>query len=401
MDKGLFEDLLVIDCASFIAGPAAATIMSDFGARVIKIEPPVSGDSYRQLMHVPGMPPATQDYFWMLDNRNKESLALDLKHPEARPVLDALIAKADVFITNFPGPIRERLKLAPEDVLPLNERIIYASLTPYGDDGPEKDRTGYDATAYWARSGLMDSVRANPDIEPAISVPGMGDHPTAVALYSAIMTGLYRRERTGKGGVVSTSLLANGLWSNAVWMQAVLCDADFSVRLRRGQRGALTELYKCRDGRWFMLAMLNQAREWPLFASCIGRTEWLGDPRFATPEARKANAPELVLLLEEIFVTADWADWRERFVTAGITFGPIAQPSDHLDCPQVAACGLLPEITDAAGLRTIDSPIRIAGEDKTAPRRAPGIGEHTRDILASFGFSAADIDRMIRSGAAA
>ena len=109
--KGLFEDLLVIDCASFIAGPAAGTIMSDFGARVIKIEPPGIGDSYRQLMQVPGMPQSEHHYFWMLDNRNKESLALDLKHEAARPVLEAMLKRADVFITNFPGPIRERLKL--------------------------------------------------------------------------------------------------------------------------------------------------------------------------------------------------------------------------------------------------------------------------------------------------
>lgn len=399
--ENLFGDLLVLDCASFIAGPAAATIMSDFGARVIKIEPPVTGDSYRQLIHVPGMPPAEQDYFWLLDNRNKESLALDLKHPDARPVLETLIAKADVFITNFPGPIREKLKLAPKDVMPLNERLIYASLTPYGEDGPEKDRTGYDATAWWARSGLMDSVRANPDIEPAISVPGMGDHPTAVALFGAIMSALYRRERTGKGGVVSTSLLANGLWSNSVWMQAVLCDADFSVRLRRGQRGPLTELYKCRDGRWFMLALLNYLREWPLLAGCIGHPEWVDDPRFSTPEARTENATILLKSLEDIFVTADWPEWRERFTEVGVTFGPIAQPDDHLHCQQVAANNMLPEIDGAGGLRTIDSPIRLANEEKVAPRRAPSIGEHTRGILSGIGVAEADIDKMIASGAAA
>jgi len=250
MEKGLFEDLTVIDCASFIAGPAAATIMADFGARVIKIEPPVGGDNYRQLIHVPGMPPADHDYFWLLDNRNKQSLALDLKHPDARPVLEALIAKADVFITNYPAPVRERLKLGSDDILPLNERLIYASLTPYGEDGPERDRTGYDATAWWARSGLMDSVRANPETEPAFSVPGMGDHPTAVALFGAIMAALYRREKTGKGGAVSTSLLANGLWANSVWMQAVLCNADFSVRPARRSHGAL------------------QMPRWPLVHAC-------------------------------------------------------------------------------------------------------------------------------------
>jgi len=397
---GLFDDLLVLDCASFIAGPAAGTIMSDFGARVIKIEPPGEGDSYRQLMKVPGMPPAPLDYFWMLDNRNKESLALDLKHDAARPVLEALIRKADVFITNFPGPIRDRLRLRDTDILPLNDRLIYASLTPYGEDGSEKDRTGYDATAYWARSGLMDSVRANPETEPAVSVPGMGDHPTAVALFGAIMAALYRREKTGNGGAVSTSLLANGLWSNGCWMQAVLCDADFSVRLRRGQRGALTELYKARCGRWFMLVMLNYTREWPLLVDAIGKPEWLSDARFATPDARKANTAELVAALETVFVTRDWAEWRAIFQESGITFGPIARPSDHLDCAQIAANGMLPEI-EGTGLRTVASPIVLDGETKRTPRLAPAIGEHTRSILDSFGFDAAAIDALVASGAVA
>src|SRR5512146_1430341 len=211
MTEALLEDLLVLDCASFVAGPAAATIMSDFGARVIKIEPPGAGDSYRQLIKLPGVPVSELDYFWLLDNRNKESLALDLKQESARAVLETLIARADVFVTNFPGPIRERLRLRAEDILPLNERLIYASLTPYGEEGPEKDRTGYDSTAWWARSGLMHAVRATAQSEPARSIPAMGDHPTAVSLYAAIMTGLYRRSITGKGGMVSTSLLANGL----------------------------------------------------------------------------------------------------------------------------------------------------------------------------------------------
>jgi len=401
MTNQLFDDLLVIDCASFIAGPAAATIMSDYGARVIKVEPPVIGDSYRQLINVPGMPPCDKDYFWMLDARNKESLALDLKHPEGRAVLDTLIRKADVFITNFPAPIRERLKLTAGDVLPMNERLVYASLTPYGEEGPEKDRTGYDATAWWARSGMMDSVRATPETEPAISIPGMGDHPTAVAMFSAIMTALYRRERTGKGGEVSTSLLANGLWSNGLWMQAALCDADMSTRLRRGQRGALTELYRCRDGRWFMLAMLNWQRERPLLTDMLGHPEWRDDPRFATAEARRDNAPALVELLEKEFVKRDWAEWRDMMQEATITFGPIAQAADHLTCPQVAANNMLPEIENAGGLRTVDSPIHITGEKKSAPRMPPGIGEHSRGVLDSLGFEASEIDRLIAAGAVA
>src|ERR1700742_2720573 len=246
MTKALFEDLLVLDCASFVAGPAATTIMSDFGARVIKIEPPGAGDSYRQLIHLPGTPVSDRDYYWMLDNRNKESLALDLKQDAAQDILRTLVKKADVFVTNFPGPIRDRLKLRPDDILSLNERIIYASLTPYGEEGPEKDRTGYDSTAWWARSGLMHAVRATAQSEPARSIPAMGDHPTAVSLYAAIMTGLYRRSITGKGGMVSTSLLANGLWSNGCYMQAALVGAKFQPRAPRYRRSALLEVYRCK-----------------------------------------------------------------------------------------------------------------------------------------------------------
>jgi crotonobetainyl-CoA:carnitine CoA-transferase CaiB-like acyl-CoA transferase len=229
----------------------------------------------------------------------------------------------------------------------------------------------------------------------------MGDHPTAMALYAAIATALYKRERTGKGGVVSTSLLANGLWSNACYMQAVLCDADMSVRLQRGMRGPLTELYACKDGRWFMLVLLNQAREWPLLLGCIGKPEWTSDPRFATPADRKTNAAALLHELEQIFATRDWDAWRAAFVKAGITFGPIAKPADHVDCPQVAANNFLPVFADEEGLRTVDSPLHVAGEVKQAPRMAPSIGQHTRAILAEFGVAGDAIDKMIAAGAAA
>lgn len=399
--SSLFSDLLVIDCASFIAGPAAATIMSDFGARVIKIEPPGIGDSYRQLIKLPGVPQADRDYYWTLDSRNKESIALDLKHERARPVFETLVKKADVFITNYPGPIRQKLKLTPEDVMGLNPRLIYASLTPYGETGPEKDRTGYDATAWWARSGLMDSVRASASTAPGLSVPGMGDHPTSVALYGAIVTALYKRDRTGQGSMVATSLLANGVWSNSCYVQAALCGADMSVRLERGQRSALTEIYPCRDGRWFMLVMINQVKEWPVLLNAISRQDWASDPRFSTPENRRSNVGVLVEELEKIFLTKDWPDWQLLFTQAGVTYGPIAKSADHISCPQVAANNLLPEFADTPGLRTVDSPIRVSGEEKVQPRMAPGIGQHTRSILAECGVSSAEIGEMLKTGAAA
>ena len=399
MSEPLFKDLLVLDCASFVAGPAAATIMSDFGARVIKIEPPEIGDSYRQLIHLPGTPQSDRDYYWMLDNRNKESLALDLKQEAAQEILRTLVKRADVFVTNFPGPIRDRLKLRPDDILSLNERIIYASLTPYGEEGPEKDRTGYDSTAWWARSGLMHAVRATAESEPARSIPAMGDHPTAVSLYAAIMTGLYRRGITGKGGVVSTSLLANGLWSNGCYMQAALVGARFLPRAPRYHRSALLELYRCRDDRWFMFSMVNQAREWPLLLQVIGRTEWESDPRFATPLARQENAEAMARMMEDIFAGEDWEHWRAKFLSAGVTVGPISEPEDHFDCPQVAANRLLPEFADEAGLRTVDSPVRVADAPHVPPRHAPHIGEHTENILRELGFAPTAITELANQNA--
>src|SRR3984957_8525958 len=262
MASGLFSDLLVIDCASFIAGPAAGTIMSDFGARVIKIETPGIGDSYRNLFRLRGTPDDL-DYFWTMDNRNKESLAIDLKRPAARAVLETLVKKADVFITNFPFPVRERLQLQADDLLHLNKRLIYASLSPYGEHGPERDRTGFDTTAWWARSGLMDMVRATGDTEPALSMPGMGDHPTAMAMYSAIVTALYRRQTTGQGGEVTTSLLANGLWSNSCQVQGALCGYELTGRGPRGSRGAMVESYQTLDERTFLLTTTKPARASP------------------------------------------------------------------------------------------------------------------------------------------
>ena len=214
MADGIFAGLKVIDCASWIAGPAAATILSDFGAEVIKIEPPGAGDPWRASAPVPGK---VTDYWWQLTSRNKRSLAIDLKHPEGLAVLHRLIGSTDVFITNFPLPVRERLKIAAADLLAINPRLVYGSITAYGEAGAEAARTGFDATAYWARTGLMDMVRATPETEPVRSMPGMGDHPTATALYAAIVTALYRREKTGRGGVAQTSLLQNGLWANGCY----------------------------------------------------------------------------------------------------------------------------------------------------------------------------------------
>jgi crotonobetainyl-CoA:carnitine CoA-transferase CaiB-like acyl-CoA transferase len=390
-EQSLFADLLVVDCASFIAGPAAGTILADFGARVIKIEPP-GGDGYRKLKYLPGVPRCERNYPWRLTNRGKQSLALDLKKPEARAVLERLVSRADVFITNYPLGVRDKLRLHYADISALNPQAIYASLTPYGESGPEAGSTGYDATAWWARSGLMDSVRASSDTPPGVSVPGMGDHMTACSLYGAIVTALYQRQRTGQGCMVGSSLLANGLWANGFNVQAALDGADMDVRIDSEKRSAFTQLYRCGDDRWFLLTILPQVQDaaWPRLARCLGHEEWLDDSRFADSVLRHQHNRELTALVREAVARQDWPYWEASFAQHGITCGRVARAVDHMEDEQVAAAGLFSDFDDGSG-RTVDSPMYVGGAVKRKPSVAPEVGEHSEGILSDLGIDAATI----------
>lgn len=401
MDKDLFAGLKVIDCASFIAAPAACTVLSDFGADVIKIEPPGEGDAYRNLCQAPGYPVSEHNYAWILESRNKRSIALDLKSPDGLAVLHKLVDQADVFVTNMPLPVRRRLNIRYEDLGPRNPRLIYASFTAYGETGAEAEKTGFDSTAYWARSGLMDNVKPHADAAPARSVAGMGDHPSAMALYSAIVTALYRRDRTGKGGLVSSSLIANGLWANGVLVQAQLCGARMIPRPPREQLpNACTNMYRSRDGRWLTISMLNEVRQFEPLLEAMERRDILDDPRFATLELRRTNSPALIALFDDIFATRDLADWRKRLDDVGITFGVTGTLEDIPDDLQMREAGALVPYADGAML-TVNSPFTIDGVEKAKPRAAPAIGQHSEEILREAGYSADDIARLRQSKAVA
>jgi crotonobetainyl-CoA:carnitine CoA-transferase CaiB-like acyl-CoA transferase len=205
----IFSGLKVVDLSSFVAGPGTAVILSDFGADVIKVEPP-NGDPWRFTHKIPPQPLADDAYQWHLANRNKRSITLDLKSPSAQRVLQELVTWADVLIVNTPHPARKKLKLEYDDVAQWNPRLIYADLTGFGEKGPDSELPGFDITSYWARSGLLSMTR-DAGVPPTWPVAGSGDNATAVGLYSAIVTALYRRERTGKGSYVTTSLLAEGV----------------------------------------------------------------------------------------------------------------------------------------------------------------------------------------------
>lgn len=395
-DALLLDGLKVIDAASFIAGPVAATALADFGADVIKIEAP-GGDGYRNIVNNAGMPADDVNYAWQVDNRSKRGLCLDLAADEGQAILHKLLADADVLVTNFLPRVRDKLGLGAEALMARYPRLIYASMSAYGETGEEAHKTGFDSTALWARTGLMDLVKPEPSATPARSLPGMGDHPTGISLLAAILLGLYKRERTGKGSHVSTSLVANGIWMNAFYAQAALNGAEIPPRPHRDDApNAMTNHYQCRDGRWFILAAVNEEREATEVFKAIGREDLLADPRFADKPSRRANATALTKLLDEAFGARDWADWRQIMSRHRITFGPVGKLDDLGGDEQLRHAGAL--VPDGTGGLTIGTPVFMDGEAKRAPTPAPAVGEHGREILAELGYGAAEIERLIAAG---
>src|SRR5271154_1208998 len=329
-NDNIFSGLKVVDLASFIAGPGAAVILSDFGAEVIKVEPP-SGDYWRHGNKIPPQPQAEDAYQWHLNNRNKRGLALDLKSPGAQQVLKRLVTWADVLIVNTPHPSRKKLRLEFDDVAAWNPQLIYADLTGFGEKGPDADLPGFDITSYWARSGLLSMTRDAGE-PPTWPVAGSGDNATAVGLYSGIVTALYRRERTGQGSYVTTSLLAEGVWSASVSIQAALCEAKFfGLHDRSHPANAALNVYRAADGAWFVLIVLPD--KLASVAHAIGRTDLLTDPRFSTPVQLMANMPQLIEILDEVFGEQPMAHWHEVFNGIHVTFGAVRGPQEVVNDP--------------------------------------------------------------------
>jgi crotonobetainyl-CoA:carnitine CoA-transferase CaiB-like acyl-CoA transferase len=398
-EESIFSGLKVVDMASFLAGPGAATVLSDFGADVIKVEPPGIGDPHRMTYNIPPNPSAKENYGWHLSNRNKRGMALDLKSPHAREVVERLVKWADVFVINFPNPVRKRLQLTYEDIAPWNPRLIYADLTGYGDAGPDADLPGFDITAYWARSGLLAMTR-DAGAPPTLPVPASGDHATAIGLYSAIVTGLYRRERTGKGSHVTTSLIGEGIWSSAMSIQAALCGAKFfPLHDRKNPPNAIFNVYQTSDDHWFLIVV--QAKDWPALATGIGHPELLIDARFVDDATRAANSAKLAEILDSVFTSEPLAHWREVLDHARITYGIVRSPAECITDPQVLANDIIVPIEggDEHLKLTVSSPLKIHGVQKVTARRAPELGEHNEELLKQLGFTDDDIDGFRANGA--
>jgi len=395
---GILSGIRVIDCGTYIAGPAAAVVMSDFGAEVIKIERPPYGDPYRYLSLVPGMPVSPLHYCWILEGRNKKSVALDLNDHAAREALIALVRTADVFITNYQGPLVQKFRVAYEDLAAYNPRLIYAHLTGYGDTGDDCNQPGYDLTAYWARSGLMQSMH-NAGAEPAQSPAGFGDHPTSMALFGGIMLGLYRRAVTGQGMSVTTSLMANGAWANACGIQAALVGAEFVPKWTRSTTvNPIVNHYVTRDGQRFITCCLDPKKDWPNLCRALDHAGLIVDPRFATPQLRWTNSRELVAIIDRAVAGKDMAEWKEIFRRHDVIWGPVPGTEQAARDPQMEANSVYAEIKP--GLRTVANPLTISGVEKMKPKLAPEVGEHTMEVLLSLGYTEEAIRVLVERGAA-
>jgi crotonobetainyl-CoA:carnitine CoA-transferase CaiB-like acyl-CoA transferase len=397
----IFSGLKVVDVASFIAGPAATTILSDFGATVIKVEPPGIGDPHRMSSTMPPFPVSDRNYAWQLVNRNKRSIALNLKDPAAQEVMKRLVEWADVLVTNYPPKVRKGLRLDYDTLAPLNDRLIYADISGYGDQGPEADKPGFDITAYWARSGLM-HVTHDEDSPPTIPIPGIGDHAAASTLYGAIVTGLYRREKTGKGGRVGTSLIAEGAWAAGEFIEGALNGAKFYPQHnRRNPPNALMNPYRTSDDRWLMLVV--QGKDFAGFAHTIGQPALAEDRRFADQKELARNAAALVEVLDPLFASQPLAYWKKALDEARVIFGVVQNAHDIVNDPQMHANKIFMPVRDpSVGAKfTVSSPLQVAGVEKTEPRRAPRIGEHSKEILGELGFSPTDVDRLVSGHAVA
>ena len=400
--KHLLKGIRVIEAATMVFVPSAAAIMADFGAEVIKVEAPGRGDIHRYGHQLPGMPESQIPYVFQVDNRTKKSIVLNLKEKEGREILRKLIASADVFLTNYRTEALKKLKMTYEDFQVINPRLIYGYGSGYGETGPEADRPGYDMVCYWSRSGIEGQIFPLNDWLGPIPY-GAGDHPSGMTLLTAIMFALYAREKTGKGTKVSTSLLACGAWANSNMIQGQLCGARFRERVPREQSYNFTYIYYMpRDGRPLKLNINDQEKDWAPFCRAVGRPDLVEDPRFVTVEVRVKHMSDLIAIFDEAFARHDLAYWNKILAEHDIPFTSIRNYEEIAEDPQMAANEVFVAVDHPqyGRFRTVDSPFKIEGQSKVNPGAAPELGEHTREVLGTLGYSGEETQDLLDRGIA-
>jgi crotonobetainyl-CoA:carnitine CoA-transferase CaiB-like acyl-CoA transferase len=398
--SGPLDGVRVVELGVWVAGPGAAGILADWGADVIKIEPP-EGDPCRTFLNVLGGDLPSNPVF-ELDNRGKRAIALDLSAEPGVELAHELVAGADVFLSNLRPAGLARVGLGPEEVHARHPGLVYALITGYGLEGPDAERGAYDIAAFWARAGIAESLRT-----PGGPLPfqrgGMGDHSVAMSTVAAISAALVERSRTGRGQVVSTSLLRQGAYTIGFDLNvALMWGQSLGIGVRETMYSPVLNNYTAGDGRAFWIVGLEGDRHWPALARAVGHPEWLTDERFATGTGRAVNARELIGLLDEIFATKPLEEWAEAFSAEPELFwSPVNSIDDLVADEQFhAAKGVVQVPDEQSTMPMLATPVDFGGEPPVPRYRAPRVGEHTREILAELGREPQAVDALLAEGVA-
>ena len=386
---GPLEGVRVVELGVWVAGPAAGGILADWGADVVKVEPP-AGDPARTFGRMLGIPPAARHHVsppFQMDNRNKRSVVLDLTTPEGQDSARALLEDADVFVTNIRAAALQRIGLDFEAVARMNPHLVYGLITGYGDEGPDADRPAYDVAAFWARAGLA-HLLTRPGQTPPFQRGGMGDHTAGTTLAGAICAALVARARTGEGQLVTTSLYRQGAYTVSFDLTTFLITgAPIAIGQRESMGNPCMNNYTAGDGRRFWLVGLQGERHWPALCAAVQRTDWLADDRFATGRARAANAHTLIAELDEIFATRTLDEWAEVFAAhPDVFWAPINSMEDVLADEQFHAAGGIVYVPDdeAGSVPMVATPADFHGTPVEMRSSAPELGEHTDEVLAEI-----------------
>ena len=395
---GPMQGIRVVEMGVWVAGPAAAGVLSDWGADVVKIEPPGLGDPCRSFQSMFGDLPFNP--IFENDNRSKKSIVIDLGKPEGRDLAYELVEGADVFVTNMRQAALARLGLDHARLLTRNPRLVYGAITGYGLDGPDADRAAYDIAGFWARSGIASALTSEGQ-PPPFQRGGMGDHNAGMTLAGGISAALFAREKSGKGQLVSTSLLRTGLYTLSFDLSvAVRLGVPIAVADRKTMGNPAINCYQDKDGRWFWIVGLEGDRHWPPLCRCAGHPEWIDDPRFATLAQRAANARDLIAMLDEIFATKTRAEWADVFdAEENMWWAPVQNTEEVMADPQVHAGGGFVDVPDGGTTTRLPaSPVDFAGTPWEPRAMAPDAGAHTDEVLVELGRDAGAIAALREKG---